>query len=315
MIIVPIIAAAGYTIPKTSSRAITSPSGTADTMEALCNVTFSIKEIEGIVKKINSCITWAGYVDLASADDKLIKLRNPLSIDPEGLLLSSVLAKKAAVGATHTLIDIPIGKKTKIKSMAEGRRLARKFQSIGRELGIKVRVILTDGSQPIGNGIGANLEARDILYILKRDEKAPKDLEEKALYMAALSLEMVGVKNSINKAKDILYSKKAYEMMKKIIKTQGGNPNIKPSDLKVGKYSHNFKANKSGIIKEIDNAYIAKIARIAGSPIDKEAGIYLYYHINDKVKKNDILFTIYAKNKSKLDYSSSLMPKNIIKIV
>lgn len=317
LIIVPIIAAAGLTMPKTSSRSITSPAGTADTFEALAKVEFSIKKIESIVKKTNACLVWTGSSldgNLAGADDKLIKVRHSLSLDPEGMLLASILAKKAAVNATHVLIDIPIGKSTKINTYKKALHLKNKFQKLGKKLNMKIKVIITDGSQPIGNGIGPNLEARDILSILKRDKKAPKDLEEKSIYMSSLILEMVGIKDSLSKAKKILNSGLAYKKMKQIIKAQSGNPNISPNKLKVGKFKYNFKAYKNGTIKEFNNYLISKIARIAGAPIDKEAGIYLNFHKKDIVKKNNILFTIYAKDKNKLKFAKSLLKKNIIKV-
>ena len=318
LIIVPIIAAAGLTIPKTSSRSITSPAGTADTFEALAKVEFPIKKIESIVKKTNACMVWTGSSsngNLAGADDKLIKVRNSLSLDPEGMLLSSILAKKAAVGATHVLIDIPIGKFTKINSYKKALYLKNKFQKLGRKLNMKIKVIITDGSQPIGNGIGPNLEARDILYILKRDKKAPKDLENKSLYISSLILEMVGIKNPELKAKNILESGLAYKKMRQIIKEQSGNPNIGPNKLKIGKFKHDFRAHKSGVIKEINNSMISKIARIAGAPIDKEAGIYLNVHKNARVNKNAVLFTIYSKDRKKLQFARSLLKRGVIKII
>ncbi|MBI2670934.1 thymidine phosphorylase [Candidatus Woesearchaeota archaeon] len=318
LIIVPIVAAAGILIPKTSSRSITSPAGTADTFEALAKVEFPIKKIYSIVKKTNGCIVWTGsYYDknLAGADDKLIKLRHPLSLDPEGMLLASILAKKAAVNATHILIDIPLGKFTKINNKKQALHLKRKFQKLGKKLKMKIKVIITDGSQPIGNGIGPNLEARDVLYILRRDKKTPKDLEEKSLYMASLILGMAGIKNPLEKAKFILESGLAYKKMKEIIKSQLGNPNISPNRLKLGKYRYNFKAHKNGIIKEISNELLSKIARTAGSPIDKEAGIYLNFHVKDKVKKGDTMFTIYSKNPKKLQFAKIfLKANNLIKI-
>lgn len=317
LIIVPIIAAAGLTIPKTSSRSITSPAGTADTFEVLAKVELPISKIESVVKKTNGCIVWTGShfsKNLAGADDKLIKLRHPLSLDPEGMLLASILAKKASVNSNHVLIDIPIGKSTKINNSKKANHLKRKFEQLGKKLGMKIKVILTEGSQPIGNGIGPNLEARDILYILKRDIKAPKDLEEKSIFMASLLMEMAGIKKSEIKAREILESGKAYKKMREIIKEQYGNPNISPEDIKVGNFKYDYKSYKTGKINSINNELISKIARAAGAPVNKTAGIYLHYHVKDNVKKGSILFTIYSEDKSKLEFSRSLINKDTIMI-
>ncbi len=311
MVVVPIVAAAGLTIPKTSSRSITSPSGTADTMEVLCNVCFSIKEIKNIIKKTNACLIWGGSVNLAPADDKIIRIEHPLSLDPEGQLLASILAKKKSVSATHLLIDIPVGKGAKIESRKKALYLKRLFESISKKLGIKIRVVIIDGSQPIGNGIGPELEARDVMWVLENDLRQPLDLKEKSIKMAGLLLEMGGKAKKgagTKKALKILNSGAAYRKMMQIIRAQCGKK-IKADDIKIGKFRYNFRAKKSGVVTHIDNDSISKIARAAGAPLDKGAGIYLHKHVKDSVKKGDKIFTVYAKNKQKLGYAVNVLRK------
>ncbi len=309
MLVIPICVAAGITFPKTSSRSITSPAGTADTMEVLCNVTIPVNKMKKIINKVGGCIVWGGGVNLATADDHMIKIRHPVSLDPEGMLLASIMAKKHAVNANHVLIDIPIGPDTKFKTKKQGKKLKKKFIKLGKLLGMKVKVILTDGTQPIGNGIGPALEARDVLYVLQNHEKAPQDLKEKALHMAALIMRMAKIKKPQKVAKEILESGKAYETMKKIIKAQEGNPDIKPGRIPIGRFTYHVKASHSGIIKHINNKTIAKIARIAGAPLDKSAGIYLYHHVGDYVKKGSKIFTIYARSKKKLKYAIDILKR------
>ncbi len=312
MIIVPIIAAAGITIPKVSSRAITNAAATADTMEVLANVSFPTSKIKEIVEKTNGCIVWCGAMDLASADDKIINIEHPLSLDPPEILLSSIMAKKKAVGATHVLIDIEYGKGAKIESTKRASHLRKKFYKLGKKLGIKMEVIMTDGTQPIGNGIGASLQARDVLYVLMNDARAPKDLKEKSIHMAGLMLKLVG-KGGRETAREILESGKAYEKFKEIIKEQGGNPDIKPENIKIGQYSYMVKAKKNGTVVRIDNKALVRIARIAGAPVDKEAGIYLNVHKRDNVKEGDVLLTVYSKNSKRLNYTLDVFNK--VKII
>jgi len=304
MIVVPIIASLGFTMPKTSSRAISSPAGTADTMEALAQVSFDVHEIEHIVHKTNGCIVWGGAVDLASADDKMIKVRNPLRLDPNGLLLASIMAKKKAVNASHVLIDIPVGKGAKIESKREAKILKRKFIELAKDLGIKIKIIITSGEQTIGNGVGPNLEARDVLNVLMG--KNPRDLREKAIKMATIILKMLKVKNAKSKVLDSLNSGKAYEKMKEIIKAQKGNI-FRPDQLKLGKFRRDVHADKSGKVIEVNNKDVSKIARTAGAPQDKTAGIYLYKKLKDKVMKNEVLFTVYSDSKKRLEYASELI--------
>jgi putative thymidine phosphorylase len=308
MIVVPIIAAAGYTMPKTSSRAITSPAGTADTMECLAKVELSEKKIRKVVKKTHACIIHGGSMELAPADDKIIDVEHPLSIDAEGQLLASVMAKKYSVTPNYVLIDIPMGKSTKASNWKKAKHLKQKFELIGRKLEMNTKVIVTDGSQPIGNGIGPLLEAEDVMAILRNDVMAPQDLKNKALHMAGTLLEMAGECRKGKGyliAKEILESGKAYKKMQQIIQEQGRQK--KP---KLGNYRHHVKSGKVGRVKSIDNEIIAKIARITGSPKDKGSGLYLLKKVHDQIKRNEVLYSVYAENKFKLELAKEFLKKN-----
>ncbi len=308
MIIVPILAAAGIIIPKTSSRSITSPAGTGDTMEVLANVTIPINRMKKIVEKTKGCIIWGGSLNLAPADDKIIRVERPLSIDAKSQLLASVIAKKVSVSATHLLIDIPTGKGAKLPSGKKALHLKKDFESICKRMGIKVKVIITDGRQPIGNGIGPALEARDVLWILMNDKRAPQDLKRKALRMAGIMLEMAGKKNGLKLAEEILESGRAYKKMIEIINAQG-KKKTEPSKIKLGNVRYDFISKKSGTVREISNRAISKVARVAGAPDDKGAGIYLHKHIGDKVKRGEPLYTIYCHNKGKLAFAKYAIEK------
>ena len=308
MIVIPIVAAAGFTIPKTSSRAITSPAGTADTMECLAKVELPEEKIKRIIKKTKACIVHGGSMNLAPADDKIITVEHPLSIDAEGQLLASVMAKKYSVSANHVLIDIPMGKKVKAKNWKQAKRLKKMFHLIGRKLKMNVKVIVTDGSHPIGNGIGPLLEAMDVMAVLKHDIMAPADLRKKALTMAGILLEMTGKYRKgkgAKVAKEILESGKALKKMNQIIKAQG-----KQKKLKLGEYTYPVRCGCIGRVREIDNEVISKIARIAGAPLDKGAGIYINKKSHDMIKRNSVLYTVYAENKFKLELAKEFIKKN-----
>jgi len=299
-IIVPICAAAGLKMPKTSSRAITSATGTADVIEVISPVEFSIKRLYKIIKKNNACIVWGGSLGLAPADDKIIQIEKLLNLDPEPQLLASILAKKLSVDSEYILIDIPCGKSAKV-SKKKAIHLKKKFEKIGKDFGLKLKCTLTDGSQPIGNGVGPVLEVLDILSILKQSPHRPYDLEKKSIHLSALLLELTG-KAGKGKGKDlarkILQSGKAYKKFKNIIKSQGGF--LSPRRLQLGPFSEELRASKSGKITEIDNKKINFLAQLLGSPVDKSAGMYIHNHVGDKVKKNTLLLTFYAESKHRL---------------
>lgn len=296
-IVVSICASAGLLMPKTSSRAITSAAGTADAIETIAKVDFPLLKLKQIVNKTGACLAWGGALGLAPADDKLIQVEKMLNLDPEPQLLASILAKKLAVGSKLVLIDIPYGDGAKV-SHSEALHLKRKFLSLGKKLGLKIQVALTDGSQPIGNGIGPALEMRDVIRVLKR-EQGPIDLEKKSVYLSGLILEMAGKsrKGQGKKlAQELLDSKKAYKKFEEIIKAQSG----KVVSPKLAKFSEPVSINKKGIIKSIDNKKINFIARLAGCPIDKGSGIYLHKHVGDKLIDGEALVTIYSESKAKL---------------
>jgi len=301
MVVVPILGAAGLTIPKTSSRAISSAAGTTDTMEVLCDVSFHKNEIERIVDKIGCCIVWGGGVDLAIADDKLIKIRNPLGLDPESLLLASILAKKKASGSEKVVIDIPVGKNAKIKDANFARKLARNFITLGERLEMEIKCMITYGEKPIGKGIGPSLEAIDVLKVLSGD--GPYDLREKSCEIAGLLFEMGG-KAPRGRGKEIaeqmIDSGKALSKFRDIINEQGGNPKVKIEDLPIGSYNHTVKSEIEGRIDFMDTRMINMIARACGAPDDKGAGIFFHVEKGERVKKGQDLFTLYADKETKI---------------
>lgn len=299
MLAVPIMLSLGLRMPKTSSRAITSPAGTADTMEVLANVTNDTKKLMKIAKKVGGFITWGGGVDIAAADDKLIRVRNPMSLDPQGMLLASILAKKHAVSATHVLIDIPYGPDVKVKTPKDALPLKKKFETIGSMLGMKIKVIVTDGKQPIGNGVGPILEAIDVIKVLQNKPDAPQDLLKKTIMLCGVMLEFVGKAKQgegEKMAMEAITSGKAYKKFQEIIKAQG--PTHVP--LKPGKITYQVKSYKAGKIYYINNKLISRYARLAGAPVNPNAGLFIHKKIGDVVKKGDVLFTLYSENNDRM---------------
>jgi len=262
-------------------------------------VGFSIKELEKIVKKTNACMVWGGSLGMVPADSRIIQVEKLLKIDPQAQLLASIMSKKLAVGSKYILIDIPYGKGAKVNK-SQAIKLKKKFEQIGKYFHKKISVVLTDGKQPIGNGIGPGLELIDILKILKREEDAPKDLEKKSLFLAGQILEMAKKAKKgkgVELANEILQSGKAFEKFEQIIIAQGG----KLKKIKLAKFKKNILSKKSGKIREINNKKINSLAKIAGCPIDKFAGVYLYFHVRDKIKKGEKILTIYSESKSRLN--------------
>lgn len=311
LIAIPIVATNGLTIPKTSSRAISSAAGTADLMETICNVEQDAQSIKRIAREVGGTLVWGGGVNLAPVDDDIIRVEYPLSLDPRGQVLASVMAKKKAVGAEYCVIDIPIGEGTKVESSDEARHLARDFIILGDRIGIKVKCAITYGGQPVGRAIGPALEVKEALSILEGADK-PNSIIEKALSLAGMLLELGGVAGS-NRGKEIakktLESGKALEKFREIVSAQGGNPSLKADDIELGQYTYDLLSPKCGYIEAIHNRAIVRVARSAGSPKDKGAGVMLKKKKGERAEEGEPLLTIYAENKRKIEDARMLAQK------
>lgn len=307
MILVPIIASAGIKIPKNSSRAITSPSGTADTMEVLAPVTFAPRQIEKIVNKVGGCIVWGGHIGLAPADDVIIQVEEPLAFESFDKIIISVMAKKVASGATHVVIDIPVGPTVKIKHFADAEIISQKFLYLGKRFGIKIVIDINHTLEPAGRGVGPILEARDVLRVLEQRKNRPLALERKALRLSGKLLDlcfadMKGSKPGTGEetAFEILTSGQALTKMRQIIQAQGGEAEVSSDKLPLGKFKDEIASLKKGRITQVDNHQITVVCRILGTPEDKRAGIFFEKRLEEKVDKGDILFIMYSDDKWRL---------------
>jgi len=304
MIIVPIMASLGYTIPKTCSRAISSAAGTADVMEVLAPVSLTLKKVKQVVEKTGGCIIWGGALNMASADDKLIKIRNPLRLDPKPLLLSSILAKKKAEGAKYVLIDLPVGRGAKLGDIKAAKELGKDFSDIGSLLGMEIESTVTDGSGPLIETIGPTLEARTVLETLYNQHN--HSMLEKACSMSGILLSMVknvSKEEGYKIAKQQVLSGKALAKFKEIIEAQGGNPDVRPEDLKPGKYERIVKSEEEGRVEHIDNRAISRVCRALGAPKDKKAGMIFMVSKGEHVEKGDVLFEMHSESKDKIDFA------------
>ena len=299
-IVVSIVAAAGLMIPKTSSRAISSACGTSDFVEVFCDVELEASKLKNISETIGGVFAWGGSMNIAPVDDMVIDIEYSLGINPRAQMLASILSKKLAISATHLLVDIPMGAGTKVTSLEEAREYARDLMELGSMLGIRAECAITYGDQPVGNAIGPALEARECIRILEGGTH-PASVVEKACDLAGMILEMGGIPDGPAKAREILSSGKAFAKFKEIVEAQGGKKSITSDDIPLGKYVHDVKAVRSGYVHSIDNKDLVTIARAAGAPADKGAGILLFRKKGQRAEKGETLFQIYADNQAKAD--------------
>lgn len=300
-IVVAIVAAAGLVIPKTSSRAITSPAGTADTMEMLAPVNLELARMRRVVEREGGCVVWGGGITLSPVDDLLIRVERPLDLDHEGQLVASVLSKKLAAGSTHVLIDVPCGPSAKVRTDAAASRLGATLVGVGHELGLHVEVMRTDGRQPVGRGVGPALEARDVLAVLRNHPDAPADLRDRAALVAGRVLEMgglVGTGEGVGLALALLADGRAGRKFEAICEAQGG-ARTPPS----APFTRPVTARRGGVVVAVDNRALARVGKLAGAPRAPAAGLVFDAPIGRRLEVGDTLYTIHAESRGELEYA------------
>jgi thymidine phosphorylase len=304
LIVAPIVAAHGLLMPKTSSRAITSPAGTADTMEVLARVDLGADEMRSVVGRCGACIVWGGHVNLSPADDVLISVERPLGVDTPGQMVASILSKKMAAGSTHLLVDMPVGPTAKIRSADHAHEIRKLFEFVGARVGVNVEVLMTDGSAPVGRGVGPVFEARDALQVLDGADAAPTDLAEKAIAIACRLLEFdpdVRGGQGAARARELLQSGRAREKMAHITDAQGAPPRV----AKPGSRVREIVSRQTGEVRAIDCFRIARLARFAGAPTDPGAGIDLLKGVGDHVRAGEPLFRLHGEEASDFAFAEA----------
>ncbi len=304
MIMIPLLSSLWIKMPKTFSKSITTPAATWECVNVLMNISFSKKEIENLVKKENCCLVRGGWLDLAPADEQLIKVAYPLSMQSYSRTVVSIMAKKYAMWINHSLVDIPIWPTAKVPDMKTANWLKKKYEYVGKRLWMKVHVEITKANQPIWAWVWPALQVREVLRVLQQHELRPIDLQNKAVYLCSKVIELIWMakwKKAYELAYQQLKSGKAWKKMQQIIKAQWWkNPNIKSEELKLWKFKKEVKAEKDWKITAIDLHLINSTTRTLWSPIDEQAWLYLHKKIWDKVKKTDIIYVMYANEEDKI---------------
>ncbi len=280
-IVVAVVASHGLTMPKTSSRAITSPAGTADTMETLAPVDLDLPAIRRVVEREYGCVVWGGAVRLSPADDILIRVERALDIDSEGQLVASVLSKKIAAGSTHLVLDVPVGPTAKVerRHAASGPTSARTAAAWTRH----------------------RIRGKDVLAVLQQGPDAPADLQKRACRLAGALLEFGGRAGQglgCALAAQALHSGRAWDKFQRICEAQGGMRTPPEAGQR-----RPLPAPVSGRVASIDNRKIARLAKLAGAPEAKAAGVEMHVKLGDVVARGQPICTLHAETPGELQYA------------
>jgi thymidine phosphorylase len=277
-------------------------------MECAARVDLTREDVTRVVLEQGGCIAWNGRLNHSMLDDIVNAVTLPLGLDTNRWSVASIMSKKYSAGSTHVVIDIPIGPTAKVRSTAAANALESMLCTVGTAIGLSVRILRTDGTQPVGRGIGPALEARDVLRVLRCQADAPGDLRERSLDLAGVVLEIGGAAAAGAGrvlAENALDSGRALSKFEAICAAQGGmrEPAIAPLMHVVG-------ATRRGRISGIDNRRLARLAKLAGAPRAASAGIELHARLGASVQRNDPLITIHAETPGELDYARGYLAAN-----
>ena len=304
MVVIPILASLWITVPKTFSKAITSPAATWECVNVLMDIEFDKQEVIRITDKVWACLVWNEKLNLAPVNDRIIKVSAPLGMEPYARMISSIMAKNYAMGINHCLIDIPMWPTAKVATMKDAKRVAKHFKEIWEYLWIKMDVHITDGSQPIGRWIWACLQTREALRILQQYKTRSEDLEKKIIFLASRLLLLCWAANGLTNAENLVKAQlanwEAWKKMQEIIKAQNWNPNIKSEDIHLGKFTYDVVADKNCTISKVDMKHLNTMVRWLWAPKEYQAWIYLHKKLWDKVKKWEVIYTMYSPSETKL---------------
>ena len=270
-------------------------------METLAPVNLDLKDMRRVVGQEGGCIVWGGAIRLSPADDILIRIERALDIDTEGQMIASVLSKKIAAGATHLVIDLPVGPTAKVRDGVAAERLGQGLIAASEAFGLKMIIVPGDGRQPIGGGLGPGLEARDVLAVLQCKPEAPQELRSRALVLSGALLELSGAAGpgqGVASARQVLDDGRAWSKFQRICQAQGGM-----REPPVAAHRQPILARCGGQLAEIDNRKLARLAKLAGAPEDKAAGLELHVRCGQPIQAGEPLCTVHAESPGELAYA------------
>lgn len=300
LIVAPLVASCNVPIIKMSGRGLGYTGGTIDKLESIpgFKVDLTEEEIKRQAKEIGIVIT-SQTKDLAPLDKKVYALRDvTATTNSIPLIASSIMSKKIAGGADKIVIDIKVGNGALIKTEQEAERLSSLLIKIGSYYQKEVRTVISNMDRPLGHNIGNKLEVLEAIEVLKNKEKG--HLLELSIDLATKMVSMGKEISESDAKKEVienLETGKALNKFIEFVKYQGGDLESLTIESKV----YNIKANKSGVLKDINALSIAKLSESLGAGrknkednIDYNAGVVIKKEIGDEVKEGDILANLYT---------------------
>lgn len=315
MILGPIVAAAGLSVPMMAGRGLGHTGGTLDKLESIpgFSVDLTIREFEEQVLDLG--LAFIGQTpEICPADKKLYALRDVTgTVESTPLVCGSILSKKLAEGIRGLVLDVKFGDGAFFKDFSAAEHLAKSLKSIGENFGTKVSVFLTSMEQPLGRYAGNSLEIFECLEILSGNTSAPQgidlytDTRELSLQLAAEMLFLSGKYTSLatayGKAKEILESGKALQKWKEVCLRQGAFL----EKLPIARHSFVIPARETGFVSRFETEKIGYLNIKLGAgrirledQLDPTAGIEFHAKVGHPIRKGEPLITLHGSDMSLL---------------
>jgi pyrimidine-nucleoside phosphorylase len=323
LVLAPLAAVAGVTVPMISGRGLGHTGGTLDKLEAIpgFNVNLPVPEFRRVLE-VCGCAMIGQTAEIAPADRKLYALRDVTgTVESPYLICSSIMSKKMAEGIDALVLDVKTGSGAFMKSEKDAAFLAELMVETGERMGKRTVALITDMDQPLGNMIGNALEVVEVVDVLRGG--GPQDLRDLCLELAAWMLHLGGVSKTVAEGKKesakLLASGKALDRFRQMVELQGGDPRVvdDPKGLPQARHSQQVLSAKDGYIDSLQCEQIGTACVILGGgrerkedSVDPAVGIVLHRKVGDRVAAGEPIATIYYNSESRVARAQQLLEES-----
>src|SRR5690242_872806 len=320
LILAPVVAAGGLTVPMISGRGLGHTGGTLDKLEAIpgFNVNLSLGEFRRVLRQCGMGLI-GQTAEIAPADKKIYALRDVTStVENIGLICASIMSKKLAEGIDALVLDVKTGSGAFMKKEEDSVRLAEVMVETGKRMGKKVVALITDMNQPLGRMAGHAHEVMESVEVLQG--KGPADLRDLSLELSAwmffLGERTKSVEEGRRLAETMVATGKALEKFRQGIRLQGGDARVvdEPQRLPQARSHAEVLSPAPGYITATNCEHFGTALAMLGGgrekkedTIDHAVGLEFHKRIGDRVEKNEKLVTIHYNSDAKLAEAKALI--------
>ena len=317
LILGPLMASLGITIPMIAGRSLGHTGGTIDKLETIpgFKTDLSIQEFKNCIEKIGLCIM-SQTDSICPADKKMYALRDVTNtIDSMPLICGSIMSKKIAEGIRGLVLDIKIGNGAFMKNLKDGKDLASKLMKVGGAFNVSTDVIFSNMDQPLGRTAGMWCEVNESINAMNGE--GAEDLMNVVYNLGTKMLLQAKIVKSATEARQIqienIRNGKALKKFQQMVKNQSGQIDLGPK-INNPSYSHEVVSEHDGCVSSFDTTAIGWALvelgcgrKKSGDVLDNSAGIEFYAKVGEKIEKGEAIFRCFGSRKSKLKNAVNLI--------